>query len=29
MRYLLMIYMNPTVFESLSEEEQAAVMDAH
>jgi hypothetical protein len=28
-RYLLMIYMNPTVFESLSEEEQAAVMDAH
>ena len=29
MRYLLMIYMNPTVFETLSEEEQAAVMDAH
>jgi hypothetical protein len=28
-RYLLMIYMNPTVFETLSEEEQAAVMDAH
>jgi hypothetical protein len=28
-RYLLVIYMNPTVFESLSEEEQAAVMDAH
>ncbi len=24
-----MIYMNPTVFETLSEEEQAAVMDAH
>jgi hypothetical protein len=28
-RYLLMIYMNPTVFETLSEEEKAAVMDAH
>jgi hypothetical protein len=24
-----MIYMNPTVFETLSEEEQAAVIDAH
>jgi hypothetical protein len=28
-RYLLMIYMNPTVFETLSEEEQTAVMGAH
>jgi hypothetical protein len=28
-RYLLMIYMNPTVFETLSEEEQTAVMEAH
>jgi hypothetical protein len=28
-RYLLMIHMNPTVFETLSEEEQTAVMDAH
>jgi len=28
-RYLLMIYMNPTVFETLSEEEQTAVMNAH
>jgi hypothetical protein len=28
-RYLLMIYMNPSVFETLSEEEQTAVMDAH
>ncbi len=29
MRYLLMIYMNPTVFETLSEDEKTAVMDVH
>ena len=29
MKYLLMIYMNPTVFETLSEEEQNAVVNAH
>ena len=29
MKYLLMIYMNPTIFEGLSEDEQQAIMDAH
>ena len=29
MKYLLMIYMNPNVFETLSEEEQNAVVNAH
>src|SRR5262245_61281412 len=29
MKYLLMIYMNPAVFEGLSEDEQQAVMDGH
>jgi hypothetical protein len=28
-KYLLMIYMNPTLFESLSQEERDAVMTAH
>jgi hypothetical protein len=28
-KYLLMIYMNPNVFETLSEEEQNAVVNAH
>ena len=29
MKYLLMIYMNPTIFESLSEAEKQAIFDAH
>jgi hypothetical protein len=29
MKYLLLIHMNPTLFESLSEEEQNAVFGAH
>jgi hypothetical protein len=29
MKYLLMIYMNPATFESLSEEERTAIMDGH
>ena len=29
MKYLLMIYMNPDVFEALSEDEQQAVMNGH